>query len=195
MCGINGYLSKLLINNEKIKNIASRGPDDKNLIKFNYKDYNILLSFFRLAIIDLKHGMQPFIYKNQDSEREVYLLCNGEIYNYKKIVNDFNINTESDCHVILYLYLQIGIEKTVKKLDGEFAFVLLDIEKDNFNVYFCRDRFGIRPLFYEYNETGFYFSSELKGLVSENGKHVEPRNIYNINFISGELKKIQYYYI
>ena len=195
MCGINGYLSKLLINNEKIKNIASRGPDDKNLIKFNYKDYNILLSFFRLAIIDLKHGMQPFIYKNQDSEREVYLLCNGEIYNYKKIVNDFNINTESDCHVILYLYLQIGIEKTVKKLDGEFAFVLLDIEKDNFNVYFCRDRFGIRPLFYEYNETGFYFSSELKGLVSENGKHVEPRNIYNINFISGELKKIPYYSI
>lgn len=195
MCGINGYISKSLVNNEKIKNIASRGPDDKNIINFKNKDYNVFLSFFRLAIINLKSGMQPFIHKDKNLEREIYLLCNGEIYNYKKIINNFNINTESDCHVILYLYLQIGIEKTVQELDGEFAFVLLDIEKDNFNVYFCRDRFGIRPLFYEYNETGFYFSSELKGLVSDNGKHVEPRNIYNINFNTGILKKHQYYFI
>ena len=195
MCGINGYISKSLIGNEKINNIMHRGPDDRNLMTFEKKDYKILLSFFRLSIIDIKNGMQPFIYKNEKINREVYLLCNGEIYNYKKIIKDFGLNTESDCKVILDLYLKIGIEDTVKELDGEFAFVLLDITEDNFNIYFCRDRFGIRPLFYEYNETGFYFSSELKGLSSKNGKHVEPRHVYHINLYTNELEKFSYYTI
>ena len=67
MCGISGYISS---NNYekteyKLSNIKHRGPDNFNKIKFIHKNYNIVLSFFRLAIIDIENGMQPFIYEEE----------------------------------------------------------------------------------------------------------------------------------
>jgi asparagine synthase (glutamine-hydrolysing) len=203
MCGISGYVSKNKVNEDievKLSNIKHRGPDNKNIIKFILQNYHINLSFFRLSIIDIKNGMQPFYhYENEDeSIRKVYLLCNGEIYNYKNIIEEHNLITKSDCHVILDLYLKYGIYETLKELDGEFAFVLIDIKEKNgivekFDIYFCRDRFGIRPLFYNFNETGFYFSSELKGLISNKGKHVEPRKIHHINLLNNNYEETIYY--
>lgn len=196
MCGISGYVSefdKYSKNVYNLENIKHRGPDSNNNIKFKYKNFNISLSFFRLAIIDIKNGMQPFIYENEN--RKVYLLCNGEIYNYKKIIEEYVLNTKSDCHVILDLYLKFGIMETLKVLDGEFAFVLLDLNDDDFTVYFCRDRFGIRPLFYNLDENGFCFSSEFKGLVSEKGQQVEPRKIHKLNMFSKNIVSIDYYTI
>jgi len=206
MCGISGYISRIKINKDiekNLSNIEHRGPDNKNILKLYYKNYNINLSFFRLSIIDIENGMQPFLYtekQKNDKIKKVYLLCNGEIYNYKKIIKDFNLKTNSDCHVILDLYLKYGINNTVNELDGEFAFVLIDIlenEKDktieNINIYFCRDRFGIRPLFYNFDDSGFYFSSELKGLLCDNGKYVEPRKIHHINLIENNYDSNYYY--
>ncbi len=150
--------------------------------KFKWFDYNLTLGFHRLAIIDIKHGDQPFIYKDEKSDRKIYLLCNGEIYNYKFLIDRYNLDTKSDCHVILDLYLEFGIEQTVKKLDGEFSFVLIDIEKDEINIYACRDRFGIRPLFYYTENSNHYFSSELKGLPFDGlGEQIQPRHIYCFN--------------
>lgn len=199
MCGISGYVSKVKINKDiqlKLSNIKHRGPDNTNILNFNLQKYNINLSFFRLSIIDLENGIQPFYYS--DTNRKVYVLCNGEIYNYKNIIQEHNLLTKSDCHVILDLYLKYGIFDTVKELDGEFAFVLLDITEkngniENFDIYFCRDRFGIRPLFYNFDDTGFYFSSELKGLVCDNGMHVEPRKIHHINMINNKYEQEIYY--
>lgn len=180
MCGITIYISKNKNEHDEtnIKNVSFRGPDDLNIIKTIYKDYNISFVFHRLAIIDLEHGQQPFIYQNDD--RIIYLLCNGEIYNYLDIIKQYNFSTKSDCHVILDMYVKQGIYKTVEKLDGEFAFVIVDITKDKgMKIYSCRDRFGIRPLFYYKNDTGIYFSSELKGLPFHGkGKQVEPRYIH-----------------
>src|SRR5271170_5536168 len=97
MCGICFYIS----NNdetdykqisEQFMKIQHRGPDQTKNIKLEYKsdngqktDINMLLQFHRLAIIDKSHvGDQPFIYQKLDSgNRFVYLMCNGEIYNYK----------------------------------------------------------------------------------------------------------------
>ena len=182
MCGITIYISndKNIHDDSNIKNVSFRGPDDFNIIKTIYKDFNISFVFHRLSIIDLNHGQQPFIH--QDDNRIIYLLCNGEIYNYLDIINEYNLSTKSDCHVILDLYIRHGIFKTVEQLDGEFAFVLVDIHKDKgMKIYSCRDRFGIRPLFYYKNDSGIYFSSELKGLpFNGKGKQIEPRNIHSL---------------
>ena len=181
MCGITVYISKSDYENDKIQNVSHRGPDNTNILKFKFSKYFVNCVFHRLAIIDVSHGNQPFEY-NDDSGRNVILLCNGEIYNYLDIIKNYNLETKSDCHVILDLYLSKGIEHTVKELDGEFAFILLDYNSDDMKIYYCRDRFGIRPLFSYIDESGFYFSSELKGLpFSGLGNQVEPRKVFSFN--------------
>ena len=177
MCGITVYISKNH-NDKDLLNVAHRGPDNTTMVESKYFDYDISLVFHRLSIIDIDNGTQPFIF--EDEHRKIYLVCNGEIYNYRDLIHTYKLNTKSDCHVILDLYLQKGIFSTVNELDGEFAFVLIDIHKtDGMKVYVCRDRFGIRPLFYHEDKNGIYFSSELKGLDFEGrGKQIEPRNIH-----------------
>jgi len=181
MCGITVYISKNDYKIDKIQNVSHRGPDNTNILKFKFNKYFVNCVFHRLAIIDVSHGNQPFEYKD-DSGRNVILLCNGEIYNYLDIIKNYNLETKSDCHVILDLFLLKGIEHTVKELDGEFAFILLDYNSDDMKIYYCRDRFGIRPLFSFIDESGFYFSSELKGLPFNGlGYQVEPRTVFSFN--------------
>lgn len=181
MCGFTIYLTKKNIDIKKLNNVEHRGPDKTIIEIFKHNDYNIGLSFNRLAIIDLFNGEQPFIYK--DKIKTIYLLCNGEIYNYKKLIKKYNFNTNSDCKTILYLYLlKNNLLETLLELDGEFSFVLIEIIENNIDVYFCRDRFGIRPLFYHIDDDGYYFSSELKGLPFDGlGQQVEPRKLFHTN--------------
>ena len=181
MCGIWGYISRIQMNDELFFKISHRGPDEYVLKKFKINDLQICLGFHRLSIIDINNGMQPFIYENNG--RKIYLLCNGEIYNYKNIVYDHKLDTTSDCHVILDLYVKYGIYNTINKLDGEFAFVIIDIDKNGISIYLARDRFGIRPLFYSFKPNDYIeFSSELKGLQNP-GSQIEPRKIYESNNI------------
>lgn len=195
MCGITVYITKNSYNDQVLSKVSHRGPDLTNKLSFKYKDYNIIFVFNRLAIIDLKHGVQPFVIDNKFET--TYVVCNGEIYNYIDIIEKYNFSTKSDCHVIIDLYSRFGIENTVNELDGEFSFVLVNINKINneIKLYACRDRFGIRPLFYYKDETGLYFSSELKGLpFNGKGKQIIPRQIYSFdnNF---SYSKITYYTI
>lgn len=78
--------------------------------------------------------------------------CNGEIYNYKELIEDheLRLNSLSDCEVILWLFVKYGIEKTVKLINGEFAFYIICIDKtkNEAKLYLARDQCGIRPLFY-----------------------------------------------
>lgn len=196
MCGITVYITnENNIDDKKLNLVNHRGPDVSIIYKFKYKNKYYNLAFHRLAIIDLNNGQQPFIYKDIKSNRQIYLLCNGEIYNYKTLIDKYKLNTKSDCHVILDLYLLNGnIEQTVKELDGEFAFVLIDINDNLLNIYAVRDRFGIRPLFYYKQNSNLYFSSELKGLPFDGmGSQIEPRKIYN--FENDNIKINQYYTI
>ncbi len=159
MCGIFSYIGNkyskedLLDNFNKIK---ARGPDSSRLIHIN----NIILGFHRLAINDLSDdGMQPF------KLGSIYLICNGEIYNNKKLREEhvFVTNSSSDCEVILHLYLLYGIEKTCQLLDGVFSFVLYDDTRKT--VYVARDPYGVRPLFIGQTLEGeYFFSSEMKAI-------------------------------
>ena len=183
MCGI--FFVKTAIHSkevlEKSFNKASyRGPDDTKFIYFpklsDELNYNI--GFHRLAINGLNdESNQPF-YKEG-----VYLICNGEIYNYKGLYEELNKApvTGSDCEIIIDLYNEFGIEYTIQKLDGVFAFVLVDVRK---NKVICgRDPMGVRPLFYFLNDREFYCASELKqlsNLTNEDDIKQFPPGSYSI---------------
>jgi asparagine synthase (glutamine-hydrolysing) len=208
MCGIFGALivksqdenSETIesIKNELDSNselIRHRGPDSTDSVCIDNDKYLMYLKFHRLAIHDLSmNGMQPFVYKCDN--RTVYLMCNGEIYNSKKLRRNFPSETfksDSDCEVILYLYLKYGLSITLKNLIGEFSFCIVDIIDTQVQLYLARDPFGVRPLFYSSNDeytqsnntncdmfsndvcgSKFFFSSEMKGLIGLNNGPVQP---------------------
>jgi len=159
MCGIFAYLGKKYSKEDLLTNfnrISDRGPDSSKIINVD----NIVLGFHRLAINDLSDdGMQPFINDN------IYLICNGEIYNHNDLRSQYFMETKSnsDCEVIIYLYKLFGIEKTCRMLDGVFSFVLYD--KNINKVFVARDPYGVRPLFIGHTlENELFFSSELKAI-------------------------------
>lgn len=190
MCGIFTFLSKqkgdifnnpelLILLENNFKNIECRGPDNSTQTIINN---NILQFFHRLSIMGtLENGNQPIEISG------VSLTCNGEIYNYTKIIEkyDLEIVSDSDCEVIIHLYLLFGIEKTLEELDGVFAFTLIDKNK---NLCICaRDPIGVRPMFYLNNSQGIYFSSEIKSIInlqsnndSENNVQIFPPGSYSI---------------
>ena len=144
-----------------------RGPENSNII---YPTQKIILGFHRLAINGLTEvSDQPIIINN------VTLICNGEIYNYKEIYKTLNITpkTNSDCEVIIHLYLKYGIEQTLKLLDGVFSFILYDRNDMELPIYIARDPYGVRPLYKmsleiknnnEDKSNIYGFASEIKSL-------------------------------
>ncbi len=161
MCGINGFNSNQpdLINkmNQRIKH---RGPDQKGI----YCDDNFSLGHVRLSIIDLsERGKQPIF--NED--KSLALVFNGEIYNFqelreKLIKKGHQFFSKSDSEVILHLYEDYG-PACLEKLNGIFAFALLNIKKKE--LFLARDRVGVKPLYYYFNNNKFVFSSEIKAIL------------------------------
>lgn len=144
-----------------------RGPDNTSVKPLNVNGHNVgCLVFHRLAINDLSDvGNQPFSIINHD--QEIYLICNGEIYNSKALTEKYNlpVKSSSDCEVIIHLYQKMPIDECVRLLDGYFAFVLVDVK--NNRIYSARDRFGIRSLYVGGRESSLYFASEMKCLYDD----------------------------
>lgn len=167
MCGIFSLISphpksKMLITNALsigMKNIQYRGPDDsgvwvdpKNRIGFGH---------VRLTIVDLNSGAQPMSLDNGTT-----IIFNGEIYNYIELRQELGLNlfrSHSDTEVILYAYQKWG-EDCVQHLRGMFSFLIWDSKKDA--IFFARDRFGIKPLYwYQEPDGAIYFASEIKAFL------------------------------
>lgn len=188
MCGIYACFHNGTPPNYKHKCIAARGPDETIIIDTD----DSLLAFYRLKIVGVADGAQPFI------TNDIELMCNGEIYNYKELVSEFSLEpeTHSDCEVIMHLYRKLGIEQTVQLLHGEFAFILVDKTKNL--VHFARDRFGVKPLYMSSIMCmGKIQSMELSSLVAacmykESLKHVEPRLIYTYDIEHGSVSSQPY---
>lgn len=162
MCGIFAYLSKnsqdLSIEecHQRANLLEPRGPDT---YKYVVPNDNVFMGFQRLSINDLsENGDQPFLSKN------AVLICNGEIYNSKQLIEKYNLltNSSSDCEVILHMYQKFGVKRTVEELDGVFAFVIYDYNRKEFVC--ARDSYGIRPLFISITENHIALASELKCL-------------------------------
>jgi len=191
MCGITGFFSyRNKINLSKYYDahlkIAHRGPDDEGFIyktsknkmehckgndtilEFQNKEHitnsletDLVFGHRRLSIIDLTYeGHQPFMYKN------LYLIYNGEIFNYKELRADlleqgYEFKTKSDTEVFLIAYHYWGID-AFNKFNGMWAAAIYDSQKDE--VILTRDRFGIKPLYYSLENKNLLFGSEIKFL-------------------------------
>jgi asparagine synthase (glutamine-hydrolysing) len=199
MCGIWTYISKNKKNYyDYFTKISHRGPDASSYMTL--KDVNI--GFHRLSIINKKfNGMQPFFDNN------MVFLCNGEIYNYKILMEKYNIvNCVNDCMCIFELYKKLDFNNFLnvmnKEVIGEFAFIILiftDNNNDNNNnngndndnelskIIVSRDIFGVRPLYFSKNEKNEYiFSSELKGIPKDfkDVKEFPCGSIVSIDYIN-----------
>ncbi|MBU2550591.1 MAG: asparagine synthase B [Proteobacteria bacterium] len=158
MCGLAGCFGSRDIKtiNRMLDAIGHRGPNDRDV--HIYEDY--VLGHTRLSIVDVAGGRQPIL---ADGGRRG-IICNGEIYNFKKIraklAPDYKFKTKSDSEVILHLYKEKGPE-CVKDLDGMFAFAVYD--GDDYML--ARDPIGIKPLYYGYYQGRLYFSSELGAMT------------------------------
>lgn len=165
MCGIFGILGESKHSEEKLIEASNKGS--RRGPEFSvFKEYsNATLGFHRLAINGLDNDSHQPLALNG-----CYLVCNGEIYNYKELYqeNDISPVTNSDCEVILHLYQRYGMEATLRLIDGVFAFILVDTNNDK--AYVARDPFGVRPLFWfessSLSDKYYAFGSEMKQLVS-----------------------------
>ncbi len=147
---------------EQFQKGVGRGPESS--IIYQNEENKYILGFHRLAINGLNsESNQPFHINGYS------LICNGEIYNYKELYKMMGIQgkTQSDCEVIIYLVEKYGIEQALTMLDGVFAFVLIDNNKNE--IFVARDPYGVRPLYYSYTSSDFKygFSSELKMLLND----------------------------
>lgn len=164
MCGIAGVIdSRNNINKEKFEKmvdiISHRGPDDRG----TFFDDKIALGHRRLSIIDLsKDGHQPYIYQNR-----YVAVYNGEIYNYEELRSEletrgYNFISKTDTEVLVAMYDYYG-EKCVDKLNGMWAFAIYD--KDEQAIFCSRDRFGIKPFYYYWDNGTLMFASEIKQIL------------------------------
>jgi asparagine synthase (glutamine-hydrolysing) len=135
-----------------------RGPDWSGV----FANDRAILAHERLSIVDVLHGAQPL----GDFSTGPVLAVNGEIYNHRELRTRFPEHafaTESDCEVIIPLYLEKGAD-FLNDLNGIFAFVLYDVAKDRYLV--ARDPIGVVPLYTGRDEHGnLYVASEMKALL------------------------------
>ena len=188
MCGIFALIGKSDSFDESyFARGKKRGPEFSVLKKYE----NHYFGFHRLAINGLTpNGNQPLEYKN------CVLICNGEIYNYKELIRDYNLNVTSgsDCEVILHLYHLFGNE-CIKKLDGEFSFILYDNEKKLFLI--ARDPYGVRPLYTIEDNNTFCFSSDIASMQfmnTTNLRHFQPGTYMEIMMKEGQYESYDDFY-
>lgn len=162
MCGIWFYIQPKNSSNHSILNevnnqIQKRGPDRSVTKYLTYGNFEMFLSFHRLAIMDLSPlGDQPFYLQNDKGEK-IYLICNGEIYGYQNLVKEYNLEAKlkshSDCEVLIHLYNLLGIKglydilTTRDDVSGEFAMVILHFTTSELQIHYLRDFGGKRPLY------------------------------------------------
>lgn len=182
MCGIAGYISpKLKESQDVIKEmcevISHRGPDAQSykVIESNYG--SVALGHRRLSIIDLHEtANQPMTIDN------LTIIFNGEIYNYASIRKELvelnhKFTTQSDTEVALLAYKEWG-EDCVHKFIGMFAIAIYDEVENKLKL--IRDRAGVKPLHYYWDNEVFIFGSELKSLY----KHPSFRKDINYRSVN-----------
>lgn len=161
MCGISGFNW----NDENLikkmnQAVAHRGSDDSGF----YVAEKCSLGHQRLSILDLSiKGHQPMKFEN------LVIVFNGEIYNFKELrieleKSGYKFDSSSDTEVLLKGY-HAWHKNLVKKLNGIFAFVIWDEQKEE--LFLARDQVGIKPLFYYYKDGKIIFSSEMGGVLAQ----------------------------
>jgi asparagine synthase (glutamine-hydrolysing) len=213
------------LTDKKFKNVESMLAvieDNSTQRELHYHDYDLYMGHRRLSILDVSYaGHQPM----SDLSKNIWISYNGEIYNFKELRSELKnlghkFKSNTDTEVIIYAYIEWGIE-CIKKFNGMFAFSLYDNFKKKF--YLCRDRYGIKPVYYHVtkNKT-FIYASEIKSILEykdykskidkealveyftfqniftnktlhKNIQILEAGHYFEIDLLSANIKKIQYW--
>jgi len=167
MCGIAGIVDYKTgkatpsVVEKMLQAISYRGPDESGIYYSRFS----AMGNVRLSILDLVSGQQPL----SDQSGRFWIVYNGEIFNYvelkETLLKEGTIfKTESDSEVLVNLYAMHG-KNCLSMLNGQFAFAIWDKQKEE--LFLARDRIGIRPLFYNFNENVFSFASEIKSIFEQ----------------------------
>lgn len=175
MCGIAGWTEKnsnmadrMDLLNKMSQTLERRGPDENGI----YINRDTALIHRRLAVIDRENGKQPMaVSQNGITYVIVY---NGELYNTGELREElkaqgFHFSGHSDTEVVLKSFIHYG-EHCAEKLNGIFAFAVYNTLDRS--LFLCRDRIGVKPLFYYEYGDGLLFGSEIKALLAS--KIVRP---------------------
>lgn len=169
MCGIAGWISsnenmceKRDILENMSRTLKKRGPDEDGI----YIEKTAALIHRRLAVVDIEHGKQPMIFKQ--GNEEYVLVYNGELYNTKEVREElikdgFNFDGHSDTEVVLKAYVRWK-EKCAEKFNGIFAFGVYELKRKR--LFLCRDRIGVKPLFYTIKDGNLVFGSQIKTVLA-----------------------------
>jgi len=187
MCGIAGFVGSVTDAAEIVRRMATvlshRGPDDEGI--WVDKEAGVALSHRRLSILDLSPaGHQPMI----SHCRRYVIVFNGEIYNHLELRRELEKEAfssassciraqdesvpgaklirwrgHSDTETILAAIAKWGVEATLKRCVGMFAFALWD--RETHTLVLARDRMGEKPLYYGWQGEVFLFGSEIKALM------------------------------
>ncbi len=139
--------------------LKHRGPDFQG----DFHNTDIYIGHTRLAIVDTStDGNQPMC----SSDGRLVLAANGEIYNFRELraqlESKHQFISRSDSEVILHGYREWGIHGLLDRLEGMFAFSLVDLDRRS--LFLARDRVGIKPLYVLSSKKVVAWASELKSL-------------------------------
>ena len=204
MCGITGFASKepyldqvtLLAMRDAL---IHRGPDDAGCRAWALDGQQVSdgpgvvgLAHRRLSIIDLTAaGHQPM----SNEAGSVWITYNGEFYNYSEYHRELSAHhrftSNSDTETIIHLFEDHGIEETLKRMNGMFAFALLDVPSKT--IFLARDRLGKKPLYYaQFPDGTLLFASEIKALLKSgliDKEKIDPIALvqfWTYGYVSGE---------
>jgi asparagine synthase (glutamine-hydrolysing) len=163
MCGIAGFYniknwdSTFLL--KMTHAIKHRGPDGQG--SYLSKIHGVGLGHRRLSVLDLSPaGKQPMTYEDSG----IWISYNGEVYNFIELRYElqrkgYKFRSETDTEVVLAAFLEWGVE-AFTRFNGMWALAIYD---ENINtLYLCRDRYGIKPLYYYWDDKKLVFGSEYK---------------------------------
>ncbi|WP_375724536.1 asparagine synthase (glutamine-hydrolyzing) [Arcobacter sp. KX21116] len=165
MCSILGYYNTNLSYEHIVKQnflMSHRGPDNSTVKEYRFNEKKLFLGHNRLSIQDLAtHANQPM-----ENNRYV-IVFNGEVYNHfeiRKKLNFKKFKTTSDTETLLWAFTEFGIKNALEYFIGMFSIALFD--KIEQKLFLIRDRVGIKPVYWTFQNDEFAFSSELKGISS-----------------------------
>ena len=181
ICGIFGNHNETAIGAMNTP-MYRRGPDQNGL----YHHGSLTFGHNRLAVIDPANGIQPMTVTYRD--HGYTMVYNGEIYNREELNRELSlagidVKTRSDTETVLWAYALWG-KDCPKKLNGIFAFAVYDTAEDL--LFLCRDRLGVKPLYYTFAGETFLFASELKALLAYPGvkREVDKKGLHELLFLA-----------
>lgn len=151
---------------------VQRTPIDTSLL-CNPPD--TLLSLYRNCIL---FNSDQHLYR-KISNRHIYCLFDGNIYNSEHLKTKYKFTTDIN-EIFLDLYIRIGLKSTLTEICGIFSGIIIDTNEtnDTYHIFAFRDHLGIKPLYYNINDTMLSFASDIKSLSKGDIRQFPPGHYF-----------------